>query len=220
MITLNMAEFNKTMKQAIGYSEGFLNGAVQNQRYLNEQVAEIIKEQFYKYVDSVARLEPDRFHHVYEWGMVGNDAGRLFRIEAFSGQQSIRFVTDFMQSTSTSPTATEPFVDKASVSEEGSLITLTPRDGGVLSFQSEEGDMVFTPNEITIEQPGGPGVRGSFAAVTKEFFENYLNSTLVRELQTQLSTAMSFEQGWNNNMNYGTGQRRAKQWLTIDGGIS
>ena len=101
MIKLNMTEFNKTMKQALGYSEGFINGALQNQQYLNEQIAEIIKEQFYEYVDSVARLEPDRFHHVYEWGQVGTDAGRLFRIEAFSGQQSIRFVTDFLQSTST-----------------------------------------------------------------------------------------------------------------------
>ena len=220
MITLNMTDFNRTMKQALGYSEGFVNGAVQNQRYLNEQIGEIIKEQFYEYVDSVARLEPDRFHHVYEWGQVGNDAGRLFRIEAFSGQQSIRFVTDFMQSTSVSPTATEPFVDKASVMEEGSLITISPKNGDVLAFQNESGDMVFTPNDIVVDQPGGPGVQGAFAAVTKEFFENYLNSTLVRELQAQLSTPIPFEQGWNKNMNYSTGQRRAKQWLTIDGGIS
>ncbi len=220
MIKLNMTEFNKTMNQALGYSEGFVNGAVQNQQYLNEQIAEIIKEQFYEYVDSVARLEPDRFHHVYEWGQVGTDAGRLFRIEAFSGQQSIRFVTDFLQSTSTSPTATEPFVEKASVMEEGSLITLTPKDGGVLAFQTEEGDTVFTPNEIRIEDPGGPGVRGAFAAVTKEFFENYLNSTLVRDLKLRLSTPVPFEQGWSKNMNYSTGQRRSRQWLTIDGGIS
>jgi len=114
MISLNMTEFNQTMKDVLAYSNGFINGANQNQQYLNEQIAEIIKEAFYKYVDSVARLDPDRLHHVYEWGQVGSDAGRLFRIEAFSGKQSIRFVTEFQQSTSVSPSATEPFVEKAS----------------------------------------------------------------------------------------------------------
>ena len=219
MIKTDMKEFNKTMQSALDYSNGFINGAVQNQQYLNNQVAEVVKDAFYKYIDSVARLDPDRLHHVYEWGQVGSDAGRLFRIEAFSGQQSIRFVTEFIQSTSTSPSATEPFVDKASVMEQGSLITIRPKEGEVLAFQGDDGEMIFTPNEVTIEQPGGPGVRGSFAETTKEFFTNYLDGALLKDLIFELSTPTEFTEGWNKGMTYASGQRQARKYLTIKGGV-
>ena len=61
------ADYNKTMKSALSYSEGFLKGVEQYQTYFNLQVAEIIKQAFYKYLDSTARLDPDSLQHVYEW---------------------------------------------------------------------------------------------------------------------------------------------------------
>ena len=218
MLKFDLNDFNKEMKKAIDYSTGFANGAEQNEQYFNNQLAEIIKEAFYKYVDSVARLEPDRLHHIYEWEQSGVDTARLFRIEAFSGRQSIRFVTEFMQSTSTSPSANEPFVDKASVMEAGTMITITPRGDGPLAFEGDDGEMVFTNSEVTIENPGG-NVAGQFAAVAREFFENYLDQALLKELILKLQTPIEFSQGWGKGMNYATGQRQAKKYLTIKSGV-
>ena len=219
MINVNMTEFNKTMQEALGYSRGFLAGVEANEVLFNQQLAEVIKEAFYKYLDSTARLDPDRLHHMYEWGQAGVDKARLFRIEAFTGQQSIRFVTEFMQSTSVSPTANEPFVNKAEVMESGTTVTVSPRSGGVLAFESDDGEMVFTSDEVTIDNPGG-NVAGQFAATAREFFTNYLDQALLRELIKELQNPVEFAQGWGKGMNYGKGMKQGQRYLTIKGGIA
>jgi hypothetical protein len=218
VLKFDLNDFNKEMKKAIDYSTGFINGAEQNEQYFNNQLAEIIKEAFYKYVDSVARLEPDRLHHIYEWEQTGVDKARLFRIEAFSGRQSIRFVTEFMQSTSISPTANEPFVNKAEVMESGTMVTIAPRGDGPLVFEGDDGEMVFTNEEVTIDNPGG-NVEGQFAAVAKEFFTNYLDKGMLRQLMMDLETPVEFSQGWGKQMNYSSGRRQAKKYLTIKSGV-
>jgi hypothetical protein len=218
VLKFDLKSFNKEMKNAIDYSTGFANGTEQNEYYFNNQLAEVIKEAFYKYVDSVARLEPDRLHHIYEWEQTGVDKARLFRIEAFTGQQSIRFVTEFMQSTSVSPTANEPFVDKASVMESGTTVTVTPRGEGPLVFEGDDGEMVFTNSEVTINSPGG-NVSGQFASVAREFFTNYLDQGVLKRIIMDLQTPIEFSQGWGKGMNYATGQRQAKRYLTIKDGV-
>ena len=219
MINVNMTEFNKTMKEALEYSRGFLAGVESNEILFNQQLAEVIKEAFYKYLDSTARLDPDRLHHMYEWGQSGVDKARLFRIEAFSGRQSIRFVTEFMQSTSVSPTANEPFVNKADVMESGTTVTVSPRTGGVLAFEGDDGEMVFTSEEVTITNPGG-NVAGQFAATAREFFTNYLDQALLRELMKELQNPVEFAQGWGKGMNYGKGMKQGQRYLTIKGGVA
>ena len=172
MINVNMTEFNKTMKEALEYSRGFLAGVESNEILFNQQLAEVIKEAFYKYLDSTARLDPDRLHHMYEWGQSGVDKARLFRIEAFSGKQSIRFVTEFMQS-----------------------------------------------EEVTITNPGG-NVAGQFAATAREFFTNYLDQALLRELMKELQNPVEFAKGWGKGMNYGKGMKQGQRYLTIKGGVA
>jgi len=212
-------DYSKTMKSSLSYSEGFLKGAEQYQTYFNLQVAEIIKQAFYKYLDSTARLDPDSLQHVYEWDQAGVSGARLFKIEAFTGRQSIRFVTEFQQSTSVAPTSNEPFVDKASVMEAGTMVTISPKDGGVLAFEGDDGEMVFTPNEVQVDSPGGPQAKGGFAAATRDFFYNYLDKGLLRQLIKELETPIEFSQGWNKGMTYSTGVRSARRYLTIDGGV-
>ena len=219
VLRFDLNDFNKEMQKVIDYSTWFVNGAEQNEQYFNNQLAEIIKEAFYKYVDSVARLESDRLHHIYEWEQTGVDSARLFRIEAFSGRQSIRFVTEFMQSTSTSPSANEPFVDKASVMEAGTMVTITPRGEGPLVFEGDDGEMVFTNEEVTIDNPGG-NVAGQFAATAREFFTNYLDQALLRELIKELQNPVEFAQGWSKGMNYGKGMKQGQRYLTLKGGVA
>ena len=218
MIKIDMKEFNKAMNEVIEYTEGFLAGAEQNEMQFNQQLAEVIKEAFYKYLDSTARLDPDSLHHVYEWGQTGVDSARLFRIEAFTGRQSIRFVTEFMQSTSTSPSANEPFVDKASVMEAGTTVTITPRSGDVLAFQGEDGEMVFTSEEVTVTNPGG-NVAGQFAAAARDFFTNYLDKGMLKALMRGLETPQEYKQGFRKGMSYGSGMRQGQRYLTVKGEI-
>jgi len=167
----------------------------------------------------IAELDPDRLHHMYEWGQVGVDSARLFKMEAFTGRQSIRFVTEFMQSTSVSPTANEPFVNKAEVMESGTTVTVSPRSGGVLAFEGDDGEMVFTSDEVSIDNPGG-NVSGQFAAVAREFFINYLDKGILKELVKELQSPVEFAQGWGKQMNYATGQRQAQKYLTLKGGVA
>jgi hypothetical protein len=219
VLKFDLKEFNKAMNETIEYSKGFLAGVEGNEVFFNQQLAELIKEAFYKYLDSTARLDPDRLHHVYEWGQVGMDSARLFRIEAFSGRQSIRFVTEFMQSTSVSPSANEPFVDKAEVMESGSTITITPRSGGVLAFEGDDGEMVFTSSEVTVEDPGG-NVAGQFGAVAREFFTNYLNKGMLKKLIANLETPKEYTQGFRKGMNRSSGMRQGQRYLTVKGDIA
>ena len=219
MIKLDMTEFNRAMNEAIEYSKGFLAGAENNVVLFNQQLAEVIKEAFYKYLDSTARLDPTRLHHMYEWDQTGVDKARLFRIEAFSGKQSIRFVTEFMQSTSVAPTANEPFVNKAEVMESGTTVTVAPRSGDVLAFTGDDGDMVFTTDEVTIENPGGY-VAGQFAATAREFFTNYLDQALLKELIKELQNPKEFAQGWGKGMNYAKGMKQGQRYLTVKGGVA
>jgi len=58
MITFDATDFNKTLDQAIQYSKGFLRGIDSNEQMFLYQMAEVIKQAFYKYVDSSARLDP------------------------------------------------------------------------------------------------------------------------------------------------------------------
>ena len=219
MLKLNLNEFNKAMNEVIEYTEGFLAGAEGNEMQFNQQLAEVIKEAFYKYLDSTARLDPDSLHHVYEWGQTGVDSARLFRIEAFTGRQSIRFVTEFMQSTSTSPSANEPFVDKASVMEAGTTVTITPRGEGPLVFEGDDGEMVFTNEEVNITNPGG-NVAGQFAAAARDFFTNYLDKGMLKALMQDLETPEEYSQGFRKGMSYGSGMRQGQRYMTLKGDIA
>ena len=219
MINVDMTEFNRAMKEAIDYSRGFLAGVESNEIVFNQQLAEVIKEAFYKYLDSTALLDPDRLHHMYEWGQTGVDKARLFRIEAFSGKQSIRFVTEFMQSTSVSPTSNEPFVNKAEVMESGTTVTVSPSSGGVLAFTGDDGDTVFTTEEVTITNPGG-NVAGQFGAVARDFFTNYLDQALLKELIKELQNPKEFAQGWGKGMNYSKGMKQGQRYHTVKGGVA
>ncbi|MEL0016733.1 MAG: hypothetical protein VW715_16070, partial [Rhodospirillales bacterium] len=89
----------------------------------------------------------------------------------------------------------------------------------VLAFEGDDGDMVFTSSEVTIDDPGGPGVKGAFAAVAREFFTGYLNKGMMKELIKEMETPKEFSQGWNRGMSKGTGMRSAQRYLTIDGGV-
>ena len=217
MITFDMKDFQKEMKNAIDYSVGFVRGVESKKLSFNIELANVVKQALFKYVDSSARVDPDSLHHVYEWGQAGNPGARLFDIQSDVSNTVIRFSTSFLPSGSVSESGGAPFVNKASVMEAGTTITITPSANGVLAFEND-GETVFTREQVTIESPGG-NVAGNFERVVNEFFTNYLNYGIMKELMKDLDTPDEFVQGWGRQMSYSTGLRQGQRYLSVKGSV-
>ena len=172
-------ELTKKLSNAVAYSDGFMDGAQISKIKFNQQLGEFIKQALNKYIDSKARMSPDALHHVYEWGQTGSPSARLFEINVIPMQTIIKFNIKFLPSTSISPTSETPFKDKAKIMENGIDITIEPKNSEMLVFE-DGGETVFTKREITVSDPGGTGVQGSFEKVINDFFTNYLTVGLLK----------------------------------------
>lgn len=182
---------NEILGNAVQYSYGFLEGVEMGQIEFNQKLALFTAEALGKYIDSQARMNPEALHHVYEWGQVGSEGGRLFRINSRASKRVIHFEGKFLKSSSISPTATEPFVNKAEVMESGIGITIEPVNSPVLVFE-DDGDTVFTMNSIYVEHPGGDEVAGSFGRTVEDFFGNYFTNSLLAPFMATLAKANEF----------------------------
>ena len=172
-------EFTKKLMNAVSYSDGFMTGAEISKVKFNQQLGEFIKQALNKYIDAKARMNPETLHHVYEWGQIGSSSGRLFEINVTPMQTIIKFNIKFLPSTSVSPTSNVPFKDKAKIMENSVDISIEPKNSEMLVFEID-GETVFTKKEITIQDPGGPNVAGSFEKVINDFFTNYLTVGLLK----------------------------------------
>lgn len=218
-VRFNTREFNRVMKNAIRYSDGFVDGIEIDKRQFMMELGEFVSQILHKYVDAQAKANPQRLHHVYEWGKVGSPSSRLFFVEPIAGPQVIRFDVFFLASDSTSKTATEPFIYKAETMEKGMSITVVPKFSDYLVFDIDN-HTVFTKNEITINNPGGPAVKGSFKETIDEFFSQYLTNVVLQPFLKDLATAEEyakyFRQGANGG-GYNIGIRSGKLYLSSAG---
>ena len=71
---INAMHFNKILKNTVKYSEGFMDGINLKRMEFNYQLANFTSIALGKYIDSQARMNPLRLHHVYEWGKAGNQS--------------------------------------------------------------------------------------------------------------------------------------------------
>lgn len=185
-IKFDTTNFNKILNNAVEYSKGFLDGVELSRLSFNRILGGYTVEALGEYIDSKARMNPDSLHHVYEWNSVGNKNSRLFKINVSATTNQIIFNGSFLQSQSTSGDGQEPFSNKAEIMEKGISITVEPRNSDYLVFEAN-GETVFTTTSITINEPGGPGVAGSFEAVIEEFFNYYFTNSILESLMKKLS---------------------------------
>lgn len=209
----DMKSFNKTMQQAVQYGNGFMTGFEDGGIIVSSKIASVVETMLGKYIDTKARANPGSLHHVYEWGSVGGD--RLFNIHAQPDSSGVTVTSEFTQSSSVSDTATEPFYNKAEIMEAGTPITIDPAPGSVLVFM-DGGEEVFVSRSVTVNDPGGPGVQGSFERTFHEFFRLYLSQALLRGIGfTEILQNPPFDFGGG----YGAGQGDARRWLmSLPGG--
>ena len=219
MIKFDMKDFNNTMNNVIKYSEGFLDGIEIKEPIFNNELGHAIKIACEKFIDSSARLDPSSLHHVYEWGQVGDPSGRLYDIRVLADNMFIRFDFYFIQSKTTAPGSTTPFENKAEIMESGMSVTVAPRSSDTLVFEGDDGEMVFTQDSVTIDNPGGPNTSGSFERVVREFFLVYLKQGLLKSLLKDLDTADEFTDGFRKSSGYVKGVVQGKRYLSVDGGV-
>jgi hypothetical protein len=62
--------------------------------------------------------------------------------------------------------------------EDGIPVKISPKKSKVLVFESN-GETVFTSNDITIDNPGGDYVSGSFERAVDEFFNVYFRQSFL-----------------------------------------
>ncbi len=182
---------NEILGNAVQYSYGFLEGAELGQIEFNQKLAVFTADALGKYIDSQARMNPDALHHVYEWGAVGSEGSRLFRLKGTGSKRIVRIEGNFTKSRSVPDNGTVPFVDKASVMENAIEVVIEPKNSPVLVFE-DDGETVFTTNAIYIANPGGDEVAGSFGRVVEDFFDNYFKNSLLLPFMATLATADEF----------------------------
>lgn len=222
-VKFNTKDLTKKLNNLDQYSKGFFDGIQRNKYYFNNQLALLTKQALEKYIDAKARMEPESLHHVYEWNMVGNPSGRLFNIDYQVGPNIINFYGNFLPSESISNSSEEPFIQKAEIMENQIQIQIEPRLESALAFEVD-GQQVFSMNAITIDNPGGDEVSGSFGRVIEDFFNIYFNTTFLRQsgILEQLQNPKEYSDGFVAGVTGGgyiTGKSYAKKYMSIKGGI-
>jgi len=89
-LKVNSVQFQKDMKNIIRYSEGFLDGTKAGKVLFFRNLAIEVKNILEEFIDSNASVSPQTLHHMYEWNQVGQDSGRLFKINAVANGYGIK----------------------------------------------------------------------------------------------------------------------------------
>jgi hypothetical protein len=172
-------QFMRDMKGVIDYSVGFLDGAQSGKTRFLQIMGEETKKFLAEFIDANARVNPDSLHHVYEWYQTGSAEARLFEINYTVSNLGLSLKSTFSQSTSIKSGSRKPFYDKASIMEAGVSVKIRPKSSSVLAFE-EDGQQIFTKNPVTVDNPGGTAVAGSFESMFDSFFSNYFTQSFLR----------------------------------------
>lgn len=192
-MTTNLKSFNRDMKSIMAYSNGFLEGAEKAKPALLSLFGERFSKMLKEFIDSNARVNPEALHHVYEWHKTGSPEARLFDISYYVTGNGLSISSSFTQSRSVKSGSRVAFYDKARIMEEGVPVTIVPRTKLVFDVN---GETVFTPNAVRVENPGGQ-TQGEYERVFDLFFNVYLRQSVLN--QTGIFGKLSKTNDFDNN---------------------
>ena len=194
LITMDSKMFMKKMDNIIKYSIGFTEGIQKGKTVLFHNLGKEMSIVLGEYIDIQARQDPKAMHHVYEWYKTGSPEARLYNLTYTVSNLGLSFKSNFSQSQSLSSGSTEPFYNKASIMENGKSVTIEPKNSSILAFEIN-GEQVFTPGPITVDNPGGDQVAGSYEKVFDEFFSRYFKQSFLRAsgLYEYLNNPMAYK---------------------------
>ena len=188
----------KELNNAVEYSLGFLEGTQAGKKILLANLGRELKNLVAEFIDSNARISPESLHHVYEWYQTGSPAARLFDIEYIVVGGGLSVNGTLRQSQSVPRGSTTPFYDKARVMERGIPVKIAPKNAQALRFE-QNGETVFTKSPVTVENPGGVEVQGSFQETFRQFFLTFSSQALleISGLADNLRKPVEFKQSFS-----------------------
>ena len=178
IVQTNTVKFEKLLNNIVNYSIGFLDGVELGKKEFLNNLGKSTLQALQAYIDLEARANPQSLHHVYEWYQTGSPSARLYDFDYTVSNLGLSFKSSFSQSRTVAQDSNVPFYNKASVMEKGTPVFIKPKHN-VLAFKNN-GETVFTKKPITIENPGGAYVQGSFERISDEFFKIYFKQSFLR----------------------------------------
>lgn len=222
MITskFNDNTFFKEMNNVIKYAEGYLEGVQLGKPGMLSKMGLTIKTIMEEYIDTNARVDPASLHHVYEWYRTGSPEARLFDISYTVYAGGLTLKSTFSQSRSLANGATTPFYDKATIMEKGVPITIKPKRANVLVFD-DNGETIFTKGPVTVDNPGGEAVEGSFQDIVDSFFSRYFAQSYLANsgFSAHLKNPVDFKENFARSKSGGKslGKQIGYNWIVKAG---
>lgn len=220
ILTIDDKQFMREMNNIIQYAEGFIEGAKRGKSQLLTNVGKDLKFMIGQYIDSSARVNPESLHHVYEWYRTGSSDARLYDINYLVTGAGLSVGATLSQSTSVREGSSVPFRNKAYVMENGISVTIKPKNSPVLAFE-QDGEKVFTRKPVSVSNPGGDMVEGSFESIFREFFMKYLSQSTI--FSSGLAYNLKNPTDFSRNLRAGAaggrqvGVRTGQTWISRSG---
>lgn len=168
-----------------------------------------MSDAFTEHMAALAPSHPEAFHHVYEWDDLGDPRGQLWRDVLVGGGNTRVATFEWLASKSIVPVVhpdaighvseVHIFTWKAPVMEYDTKITIEPKHGEWLVYftgppgENTPENIQFTNSPITVQDPGGPYVKGAFTqeyvtwwagAGAEMIFKTKIKGLLERDLAT------------------------------------
>lgn len=225
MITIKFDDkkFFQEMMNVVGYSEGFAEGVEKGKKDFLESIAENSIEIFKEFVDQQARIDPQMYHHIYEWYQEGSPDARLFDLEYSASHGGLTFFGTLKQSSSIKAGSSTPFYNKATIMENGISVTITPKKSKALKFNVGT-ENVFVSGPVTVDNPGGPLVQGSYQRIFETFFKQHFTQAVLDAtgIRRYLSNPRAFKDNLSSakTMGKAKGVQVGYNWITRAGDLS
>jgi hypothetical protein len=216
-VSIKTNNFEKDLLNIVNYTSGFLEGAQRGKKTFLDNLGRGVIYALGQYVDVEARANKEALHHVYEWYQTGSPQARLFDITYTVSNLGLSLNSTFRQSRTLQQDATTPFYNKAKIMEDGIPVVIRPKKNSVLRFY-EGGETVFTSKPVTVRNPGGNQVEGSFERIFDEFMRRYFTQAFLRA--SGVSDYISNPIIYKKNIAAGAKQGRPKgvstgyKWIT------
>jgi hypothetical protein len=178
-VSLDTVLFEKQMDNLVNYSLGFIDGVHSGKTLFLNNLGKGTILALESYIDVNAKMNQRALHHVYEWYQTGSPQARLFDLNYTVSNLGLSIKSTFRQSRTMSQDSKVPFYNKAKIMEDGIPVTIKPKSSGVLVFKNA-GETIFTKKEITIKDPGGTQVAGSFEQIVDEFIRQYFKQSFLK----------------------------------------
>jgi len=179
LVRIDTKAFEKQLTNIANYSFGFLDGINRGKKEFLNNLGKGVIFALGQYIDSEARANSSSMHHVYEWYKTGSPTSRLFNLNYTVSNLGLSINSTFKQSSTLKEDMTVPFYNKAKIMENGIPVVIKPKGNGALKFK-EGGQEIFVRKAVTVRNPGGEEVEGSFERVFDEFMRTYFTQAFLR----------------------------------------